>query len=271
MGLLNNIIEIRADAFGLCRAYRRPIYKSAEDIGSWTVVFETMSLMCCLTNVAIICFVSSNLVTASSGLNTLTGFAWLKLPVQHEAAASIVFPGGGDSIRIPNLGVLDFDALQGRLGPDVEMEMASPIGSWFENQNVTAEAKLDLTVINNPHVRAWDSLDTQPGRVKSIQLWIALLVIEHIVLLLRVGFKQVHQNEPAWVQIRRTQIDHIMETHAVSDADRAKKKEKSKQYEARRIELAARKIQSTWRMKVVRMRMRSGALQALAASRAAKE
>ena len=45
----------------------------AEDIGSWALVFETMSLFCCLTNVAMMCFVSSSFVTASFGIERYTG------------------------------------------------------------------------------------------------------------------------------------------------------------------------------------------------------
>ena len=69
-------------------------------------------------------------------------------------------------------------------------------GSWSHD----AVARLEVRTTHHG-IDPWDSLDTQPGRLKSIQLWIALLVIEHMVLLLRVGFKQVHQSEPAWVQV----------------------------------------------------------------------
>ena len=35
--LLNNIIEIRSDAFKLCRLFQRPFFESASSIGAWQV------------------------------------------------------------------------------------------------------------------------------------------------------------------------------------------------------------------------------------------
>lgn len=36
--LLNNIIEIRSDAFKLCMHHQRPFGKSVESIGTWQVI-----------------------------------------------------------------------------------------------------------------------------------------------------------------------------------------------------------------------------------------
>lgn len=35
--LLNNVIEIRTDAFKLCRIFQRPFAKQANSIGAWQV------------------------------------------------------------------------------------------------------------------------------------------------------------------------------------------------------------------------------------------
>jgi anoctamin-10 len=34
----NNILEIRADAFKLCRLYQRPMAKRVKDTGAWQVI-----------------------------------------------------------------------------------------------------------------------------------------------------------------------------------------------------------------------------------------
>lgn len=48
--LLNNIIEIRLDAFKLCKFYKRPMAKRAKNIGVWLLAFETMLVMSIITN-----------------------------------------------------------------------------------------------------------------------------------------------------------------------------------------------------------------------------
>jgi anoctamin-10 len=35
--VVNNVLEIRADAFKLCRLYQRPVTKRVKDIGAWQV------------------------------------------------------------------------------------------------------------------------------------------------------------------------------------------------------------------------------------------
>lgn len=35
--LLNNVVEIRSDAFKLCMTYQRPFGKTVENIGTWQV------------------------------------------------------------------------------------------------------------------------------------------------------------------------------------------------------------------------------------------
>ncbi|XP_022082419.1 anoctamin-10-like isoform X2 [Acanthaster planci] len=51
--LLNNIIEIRSDAFKISRVCQRPFGQSAEDIGTWQVVFEIMGIVAVLTNTSL--------------------------------------------------------------------------------------------------------------------------------------------------------------------------------------------------------------------------
>lgn len=41
--LLNNITEIRSDAFKMCRVFQRPFSVSAKDIGAWQVGLDSFS------------------------------------------------------------------------------------------------------------------------------------------------------------------------------------------------------------------------------------
>lgn len=49
-GVLNNLVEIRADAFKLCKVYQRPISKRVKDIGAWQRAFEIVGAMSIMTN-----------------------------------------------------------------------------------------------------------------------------------------------------------------------------------------------------------------------------
>lgn len=44
--LLNNVIEIRSDAFKLCTTKQRPFGQYVQNIGSWQVCYLSMVFMC---------------------------------------------------------------------------------------------------------------------------------------------------------------------------------------------------------------------------------
>lgn len=48
--VFNNVIEIRADAFKLCRVYQRPMARRVKDIGAWQRAFEAVGAMSVMTN-----------------------------------------------------------------------------------------------------------------------------------------------------------------------------------------------------------------------------
>ncbi|KAK3745062.1 hypothetical protein QZH41_014558, partial [Actinostola sp. cb2023] len=52
--LLNNVIEIRTDAFKMCRIYQRPFAMPSSSIGAWQSAFEAMSVIAVITNCALI-------------------------------------------------------------------------------------------------------------------------------------------------------------------------------------------------------------------------
>lgn len=50
VALINNIIEIRIDAYKLCCVYRRPFAKRAKNTGAWLLAFEALLVMSIITN-----------------------------------------------------------------------------------------------------------------------------------------------------------------------------------------------------------------------------
>jgi len=56
MAVLNNMIEIRTDAFKLLTSYKRPNYKGATDIGIWYEILETFGILAVITNCLLVGF-----------------------------------------------------------------------------------------------------------------------------------------------------------------------------------------------------------------------
>nr|XP_015927771.1 anoctamin-8 isoform X2 [Parasteatoda tepidariorum] len=52
--LLNNVIEIRSDAFKLCMIFQRPFGQRAENIGTWQDAMEVMGVIAVIVNCALI-------------------------------------------------------------------------------------------------------------------------------------------------------------------------------------------------------------------------
>jgi len=61
MAALNNMIEIRTDAFKILDAYTRPEYYGAQDIGTWYSVLEIIGFFAVITNCALIAFSFSSI------------------------------------------------------------------------------------------------------------------------------------------------------------------------------------------------------------------
>ena len=52
--LINNIFELRADAYKYCRIYQRPFAQPVSNIGSWHYAFDILSSIAIATNTALI-------------------------------------------------------------------------------------------------------------------------------------------------------------------------------------------------------------------------
>lgn len=56
---INNLIEMRLDAYQLCNMHRRAHWRQQEDIGSWAAVFQMISVINVMTNACLVGFVGS--------------------------------------------------------------------------------------------------------------------------------------------------------------------------------------------------------------------
>merc|ERR1719502_228986 len=61
LAVINNVVEIQADGYKLCKFHRRPDYECAQDIGSWQYIIEVISVLAVITNCTIVAFTSHSL------------------------------------------------------------------------------------------------------------------------------------------------------------------------------------------------------------------
>lgn len=67
MCCIGNILELRADAYKLCRRYRRPEYLSAEDIGAWENVLKWLATAAILTNATLLVIAWQRIESEAAG------------------------------------------------------------------------------------------------------------------------------------------------------------------------------------------------------------
>nr|CAD7571941.1 unnamed protein product [Timema californicum] len=53
--VFNNILEVRADAFKLCRVFQRPSARRVKDTGAWQRAFEALGALSIVTNCGLLC------------------------------------------------------------------------------------------------------------------------------------------------------------------------------------------------------------------------
>nr|XP_023025137.1 anoctamin-10-like [Leptinotarsa decemlineata] len=78
--VLNNVVEIRADAFKLCKVFQRPMSRKVKDIGAWQRAFEVLGALSILTNCGLL-YLSPQMRRRAPGLGEVE---WILLFVFLE-------------------------------------------------------------------------------------------------------------------------------------------------------------------------------------------
>ncbi|ETK85223.1 hypothetical protein L915_09887 [Phytophthora nicotianae] len=82
LALLNNLIEMRTDAFKLCQTRQRPLAHKASGIGVWLHVLQIMSVLAVLTNCFHLAYSTSLLERAFPSV-TATEKVWIVFGIEH--------------------------------------------------------------------------------------------------------------------------------------------------------------------------------------------
>eukprot|EP00299_Pterocystis_sp_00344_P011289 c5232_g1_i1.p1 GENE.c5232_g1_i1~~c5232_g1_i1.p1 ORF type:complete len:774 (-),score=157.49 c5232_g1_i1:41-2362(-) len=200
--LINNVIEIRSDAFKLLKQTQRPRYVGCEDIGSWQKVFEVISTISVIANVCII------------------GFTSLVLSGKCEWKAD--FPHGCDGTECE---FFQYDAFR-----------ASPHASTIHIG--THEFSIDCTVGEHVNSRMCCPvvLDGQTNIVHEVtstlfltpfQVLIVVVLCEHAILLIRALLEEMINDVPGWVKKAQARLD-IKKEHLAAVAQGLKTERSSR-------------------------------------------
>ncbi|KAL3668845.1 hypothetical protein V7S43_006137 [Phytophthora oleae] len=82
LALLNNLLELRTDAFKLCHTRQRPLAHKASGIGVWLHVLQIMSVLAVLTNCFHLAYSTSLLERAIPSV-TATQKVWVVFGIEH--------------------------------------------------------------------------------------------------------------------------------------------------------------------------------------------
>ncbi|KAF4042704.1 Calcium-activated chloride channel [Phytophthora infestans] len=82
LALLNNVLELRTDAFKICHTRQRPLARKASGIGVWLHVLQIMSVLAVLTNCFHLAYSTSLLERAFPSV-TATQKVWIVFGIEH--------------------------------------------------------------------------------------------------------------------------------------------------------------------------------------------
>jgi hypothetical protein len=82
LALINNMIEIRSDAYKLLKGTQRPACKRTADIGTWMVILDIIATCSILTNCALVGFTSHGLYFYFPNM-TAVERVWITLICEH--------------------------------------------------------------------------------------------------------------------------------------------------------------------------------------------
>lgn len=90
-GFVSNIVEIKGDGWKLLNLHQRPFPVSAEDIGTWQVIFLLMSIAAVITNAGLSVFTMTTFNNHSKGTRfwIFIAFQWACFTLQGAIVALI--------------------------------------------------------------------------------------------------------------------------------------------------------------------------------------
>jgi hypothetical protein len=200
--LVNNIIEIRSDAFKLVQHTQRPHYQGCEDIGSWQGVFSVLATLAVLTNVCLVGFTS--------------------LILSGKCVFTQDYPVGCDGLECDYFESDSFKAI--RDGHTFKLQSAGDVTvdcSHHDHTDVCCPTIFNLE---------GESIVDEVSTTLFLQPYYVLLVVvlvEHALLFVRSLLSELIPDVPAWVVKAQARIDfHKSHLEKSKDVESPKGEEK---------------------------------------------
>ena len=175
---INNVTEIRGDAWKLCRAFQRPTARPQEDIGAWFNVLNAIGFIAVLTNATMIAFVGSQMAQTD----------WV-VPQDHDVETARVLSSGDMSQQ-------DAKVYVRALGhPDTSLVSAMWTTADKNGDGLLQPSEFPA-LLNELEATA---VSTISQRADIAPLWVYAMIIEHMVFLTRVVLLAKFPVVPDWI------------------------------------------------------------------------
>ncbi|XP_072017644.1 anoctamin-4-like isoform X2 [Amphiura filiformis] len=179
--LINNIMEIRVDAYKFVTQLRRPYAAKAQDIGAWYGILVTVGNIAVLTNAFIIAFTSEFVPREV-------------YRARHDSLSGYI------DYSLSSFNTLNFETIRGEKGPndandDYPVEKGSPYYAQYFNQTVTVCRYRGFYKGPNP------PYDYTP-EYWTLLAWklVFVLLFEHIVFAIKFALDYVIPDMPEHVK-----------------------------------------------------------------------
>ena len=183
LAFINNVTEIRTDAWKVCNLYQRPAWERAQSIGGWFVVLKTLAMSAVIVNSTMVFFVGSQMACPHND-DYLSNYSSSTPEEQESIAATSGSPTFAE--KFPASFCFAWD---------------SPSSS-----------------VRKPTLGDAMELDGISYRITVSRLWVLTICMEHLVLLLRWALESLAPTVPNWIETARDTLEHKMR-HLHGDAD----------------------------------------------------
>ena len=171
LAFINNVTEIRSDAWKICNLFQRPIAKQVQSIGAWADVLKMLALSAVIVNSTMVFFVGSQMAC----------------PHDNSYVKQIM--------ELKESNVDEYEGLENVDRPTFAERQLNGLlcYSWSSPSSSARKTGFGDTL----------ELDGVSYRVTVSRLWVLALILEHFVLMLRFSMGSFLPTVPKWLETAR--------------------------------------------------------------------
>lgn len=203
-----NIVELRVDAYKFMFSTRRASYEGSDDIGSWRRVIQVVSWISIIINVLIIAY-------ASNGVRDSVVVPFVAKLDTCEAATSDELL----SVRARHFGLQtswNSPCVQNYRDCFADIGAVSwlPARKYLDPREDSSQSYMNYGLCNEGST-LYNPEHCTACQHRSTEVYLALawfvIIVEHLLLLFKLGILFVLPNKPAWVREKEAREKHEIE------------------------------------------------------------